>query len=273
MLIFFSLDNILLSIVTPVKDIFNWENNIIRNVTFFKKSNINYEFLFVYSSPIDKSVLHLQKIFKEENNIVFCLAQGNGIYSAMNKGIESSKGEFLIFIGADDTFNQSEIANFVETLNNNNAQLILFEVLFKGESKKNNFLNKEGGITSLIHWTLGQPRVHQAIVYKRSFIIEKKIRYLTRLKVTSDYIFTSEVCSYNPLIYKKNLPIIFYDRSGFSSEFSYTYRYLEHIKGFFLINRLRKYLVILIISRILLIFYKSINISSKKIKSLFKCFS
>ena len=123
------MDNILLSIITPIKDIFIWEKNIIRNVNFFKESNINYEFLFVYSSPIDKSVKHLKKIFKEENNIVFCLEEGNGIYSAMNKGIGSSKGEFLIFIGADDTFNQSEISNFVETLNNNDAELILFEVL------------------------------------------------------------------------------------------------------------------------------------------------
>ncbi len=264
------MDNILLSIITPIKDIFIWEKNIIRNVNFFKESNINYEFLFVYSSPIDKSVSHLQKIFKEENNIVFCLEEGNGIYSAMNKGIESSKGEFLIFIGADDTFNQSEISNFVETFNNNNAELILFEVLFKGESKKKNFLNKEGGITSLIHWTLGQPRVHQAIVYKRSFIIEKNIRYLTKLKVTSDYIFTSEVCSYNPLILKKNLPIIFYNRGGYSSKFSFTYKYLEHIQGFIFIGRLRKYLFILIISRIILIVYKSINMLSKKLKSLFK---
>ena len=78
----------------------------------------------------------------------------------MNKGIESSKGEFLIFIGADDTFNQSEISNFVETLNNNNAELILFEVLFKGETKKRGFWKKEGGITTQLHWTLGQPRIY-----------------------------------------------------------------------------------------------------------------
>ena len=259
------MDNILLSIITPIKDIFIWEKNIIRNVNFFKESNINYEFLFVYSSPIDKSVTHLKKIFKEENNIVFCLEEGNGIYSAMNKGIESSKGEFLIFIGADDTFNQSEISNFVETLNNNNAELILFEVLFKGETKKRSFWKKEGGITTQIHWTLGQPRIHQGILYKRSFIISKKIRYLTNIKVTADYIFTSEFCSYRPLILTKKFPLIFYNTDGFSSKSSYYDRCLEHIKGYYLIPRLRKYLFFVIFTRILLMLYKFLMSSPKKI--------
>ena len=250
------MDKIQLSIIIPIKDIDHWKNNIIKNVNLFKKTNINYEFLFVYSSPIDKSVSNLQKILKKEKNIFFCSDIGHGIYSAMNKGIESSKGKYLIFVGADDTFNNSKIADFEGILKSNNSDLILFEVIFTGERKKRNFLKTEGGITTLIHWTLGQPRVHQAIVYKRSLIISKKIRYLTRLKVTSDYIFTSEFCSHNPLILKKNIPIIFYNTNGFSSKFSYSYRYLEHIKGYFLIPRLRIYLFFVIITRAILILYK-----------------
>lgn len=263
------MENILLSIIVPVKNIDNWKKNIIQNVNSFKKSNLKYEFLFVYSSPIDESVLNLQNILKEEENIFFYLDEGNGIYSAMNKGIESSKGKFLIFVGADDSFNQSKISDFVEILRNKNSDLILFEVLFRGENKKRNFLKTEGGITTLIHWTLGQPRIHQAIVYKRAFVISKKIRYLTRLKVTSDYIFTSEFCSHNPVILKNNLPIIFYNTDGYSSKFSYNYRYFEHIKGYFLIPRLRKYLFFVIISRVILIIYKFIIILYKKLKFTF----
>lgn len=263
------MENIQLSIIVPIKDVLRWEKNIINNVLSFKTSNLNYEFLFIYSSPIDKSVSKLQKILKKEKNIIFCLDEGKGIYSAMNKGIESSKGDFLIFVGADDSFNHSNIPDFEDTIKNNNSDLILFEVLFKGENRKRNFLNTEGGITTLIHWTLGQPRVHQAIVYKRSFILSKKIRYLTNLKVTSDYIFTSEFCSYKPLILKKNLPIIFYNTDGYSSKFSYAYRYLEHIKGYFFIPRLRKYLIFVIIARAILILYKFVVTLPKKLKFIF----
>ena len=263
------MENILLSIIIPVKNVDNWKKNIIKNVNSFKKYNFKYEFLFVYSSPIDKSVLNLQKILKKEKNIFFYLDQGSGIYSAMNKGIESSKGKFLIFVGADDSFNHPKISDFLEILRNQNSDLLLFQVLFRGESKKRNFLKTEGGITTLIHWTLGQPRIHQAILYKRSFIISKKIRYLTRLKVTSDYIFTSEFCSYKPIIFKNNLPIIFYNTDGYSSKFSYSYRYLEHIKGYFLIPRLRKYLCFVIISRAILIIYKFVIKLYKKLKFIF----
>jgi len=263
------LDNIQLSIIVPIKDVDHWKRNIIENVKSFKKSKLKHEFIFVYSAPIDESVSNLQKILRVEKNIVFCLDEGKGIYSAMNKGIESSKGKFLIFVGADDSFNNSIIPDFIDSIINNKSDLILFEVWFKGEIKKRHLLKTEGGITTLIHWTLGQPRVHQAIVYKRSFIISKKIRYLTQLKVTSDYIFTSEFFSHKPLILKKNLPIIFYNTNGFSSKFSNFYRYLEHIKGYFLIPRLRKYLFFVIITRTILILYKFVITLPKKLRFIF----
>jgi len=266
------LRHIQLSIIIPIKNIDFWEKNIIKNVDLFKDLNFKYEFLFIYSSKIDNSVRNLQKIFEKEKNITFCFDNGKSIYSAMNKGIESSRGNYLIFIGADDSFNQSQILNFTETLNNpknNKHDLILFEVLFKGETKKRRLLKTEGGITSLIHWTLGQPRIHQGILYKRSFIIEKKIRYLTSIKVTSDYIFTSEVCSYNPSILKRNFPIIFYNLDGFSSKFSHPYRCLEHIKGYYLIPRLRKYLIFVVVTRLMLMLYKKIINLPKKLKIIF----
>lgn len=265
------MNNILLSIIIPVKNIDYWETNIIYNISLFKNSNFNYEFIFVYSFPLDPSIISLQKILSQERHIVFCLEKGNSIYSAMNKGIESANGYFLIFVGADDSFNKANVLNFLEILKNNQKKdLFLFEVLLKDEKKKGIFRNNEGGISSLIHWTLGQPRIHQGIVYKRSYIISKNIRYLTSLKVTSDYIFTSEVFSHKPLILKNNLPIIFYNTNGFSSKFSYVSNYLEHIKGFYFINRLRKYLILVIFSRIILIFYKFIIFFTNKLMLLFK---
>ena len=254
------MNNILLSIIIPIKDIDNWESNILKNINLFKKLKISYEFLFIYSEPKDKSIRKLQRILNNENNIIFCLETGNSIYSAMNKGIESASGTFLIFIGADDLFNKEEIQNFKNTLiNNQESDLILFEVLLKGQNEKQEILkNTEGGIASLVHWTLGQPRIHQGIIYKRSYIISKKIKYLTKLKVTSDYIFTSEFLSFKPLIHVENLPIIIFNTSGFSSRSSFTSNYLEHIKGFYLVPRLRKYLFIIIISRTILILYKLI---------------
>ena len=252
------MEDILLSIIIPIKDIDYWKKNIIKNIDLFKKFDFKHEFLFVYSSTKDKSVRDLKKILEKEINTVFCHDAGKGIYSAMNKGIEYSKGSYLIFIGADDTFNQSQISNFIETIStqNNKYDLILFDVLFKGETKRRSFFKKEGGITTQIHWTLGQPRIHQGIIYKKSFIILKKIRYLTSLKVRSDYIFTSELFSQRPLILIRNFPIIFYHKEGFSSKFSYYFLYLEDIKGYFLITRLRRYLLIVIITRILLTLYQ-----------------
>ena len=53
---------------------------------------------------------------------------------------------------------------------------------------------------------------------------------------------------------------------GFSSKFSHPYRCLEHIKGYYLIPRLRKYLLFVIITRIILMLYKFIFSLPKKFK-------
>ncbi len=116
---------------------------------------------------------------------------------------------------------------------------------------------KIGGKGGSIHWTISQPRVHQAIVYKRKYIISRNIRYLNSLKVRSDYIFTAEVFSTKPLILEIDLPIVAYILDGFSSNFSPCFNYIENIKGFYYIRKLRKYPPIVIFSRIALILYKN----------------
>ena len=76
-----------LSIIVPIKDIDYWKNNIIRNIDLLNKYDIEHEFLFVYSSKTDNSIINLKKILEKEKNIEFFLDHGNSIYSAMNKGI------------------------------------------------------------------------------------------------------------------------------------------------------------------------------------------
>ena len=70
---------------------------------------------------------------------------------------------------------------------------------------------------------------------------------------------------YIDYILTKKFPLIFYNTDGFSSKSSYYDRCLEHIKGYYLIPRLRKYLFFVIFTRILLMIYKFFMSLPKKI--------
>ena len=59
----------------------------------------------------------LQKIDKYKNSIdKFISEKDKGIYDAMNKAIQLSKGEWLYFIGADDLIHEAAIAHFFQAL-------------------------------------------------------------------------------------------------------------------------------------------------------------
>ena len=65
-----------------------------------KNSAFNYEFIFIYSLPEDKSVSKLKEKISNNKLIKFFPDNGTGIYSAMNMGIKKATGSYMIFFGA-----------------------------------------------------------------------------------------------------------------------------------------------------------------------------
>ena len=245
----------LFSIIVPIKNISKWEDNIQNNINKFSKHiEHEYEFIFIYSLPEDKSVSKLKKKVSNNKLVKFFSDNGSGIYSAMNIGIRKASGIYMIFFGADDIFVENSLKSIKNILkNNSNIDIFLFEVLVRNE-KHNTFTSKsfEGGKIGRVHWLLGQPRIHQGILYKRSFIIERSISFSTNIAVTADYLFTSLAYSFKPSVQEINIPIAIYNLSGFSSKSTLINNYLEHVLGFFQNKRLRKYLPLIFFSRIVM---------------------
>ena len=87
-----------ISIITPT---FNSEKLIKICLSSVKDQNFqNYEHIIIDNSSNDKTL----KIIKEFNNpkIKLISENDNGIYDAMNKGINASSGEYLLFLNSDD---------------------------------------------------------------------------------------------------------------------------------------------------------------------------
>ena len=114
------MDKTILSVIIPIKNIGKWENNIENNIKIFSKnSSFNYEFIFIYSLPKDKSVSKLKGKFSNNKLIKFFPDNGNGIYSAMNMGIKKATGSYMIFFGADDIFVEESLLSIKNILKNN----------------------------------------------------------------------------------------------------------------------------------------------------------
>lgn len=173
------------SIIIPV---FNSEDFIEDCVLSILNQDFHdFEIILLNNNSRD-STLDLIKNFKDKRISVFTDAD-NGVYDAMNKGIELSKGEWLYFMGSDDYLFNNQVLNNIWSISNYSKLPVIYgNVLIKG----NPGWAKDGEIYAgrfTKNRMLVKAICHQAVFYKRDFIIENSIWFDLRFFVSADWHF------------------------------------------------------------------------------------
>jgi glycosyltransferase involved in cell wall biosynthesis len=133
-------------------------------------------------------------IVRRKTNLKISLLseRDNGIYDAFNKGVQLSKGKFIIFMGADDIFSDCNVLSDIYR-----DCLINLELPVVGGmryEKKTKISYGDVGFKTLIINTVH----HQAVFYPRN--IMKRFSYDIKERVVSDY-------ELNLLLYLKKIKI------------------------------------------------------------------
>lgn len=105
-----------------------------------------------------------------------------GIYDAMNKGIAAAKGEYLYFLGSDDSlFNEQVLQQVAAFIHSHPADIIYGDVLMSASGQRyDGPFNFEKLLTKNIS--------HQAIFYKRS-VFQQLGGYKLQYKLHADWDF------------------------------------------------------------------------------------
>lgn len=122
----------------------------------------------------------------------------NGIYDAMNKGIEQSNGDYLIFMNAGDTFASPTILDSIlNVIRNNNPDLIYGDAWEQGKGGET-FYKRAKPHSRILY---GLFTHHQSIFYNRAAL--GKMRYDTSYRIAADYDLTlrflqnkARICQY-----------------------------------------------------------------------------
>ena len=96
-----------ISIIIPT---YNSEKTISETLSSILKQTYQfYEILIIDNNSIDNTVLIVNEFQKKTNTLKIYQEKDKGIYDAMNKGIGLSKGDWLYFMGSDDSFYSNEV--------------------------------------------------------------------------------------------------------------------------------------------------------------------
>ncbi|MGI8835885.1 MAG: glycosyltransferase family 2 protein [Pyrinomonadaceae bacterium] len=208
----------LFSIIIPT---FNPGPKIEKTISSVLSQDDNlFEFLVVDGGSTDDT---LDLLAKYEGKIKVVSEKDDGVYDAMNKGIELSTGKYLYFIGAGDSLRTAILAKLQTILPQEeftfiygNVYMVDKGVIYDGEFDKAKL--KKRNIC------------HQSIFYERK-LFEVMGGFETRFRVLADHAFNLK-CFWNPRIQRKYIAYLIanYEGGGMSRterDLPFTLEYAE----------------------------------------------
>jgi len=140
----------------------------------------NIEIIVVDGLSTDKTMNIVNSLIVDVDHKIIS-EKDDGIYDAVNKGIDMASGDYLIVLGADDVFYNNQVLNRVFLLDFKYADLIYGNVIFKSTNTK---YDGKFNIIKLMTKNI----CHQAIFYHKS-VHEKLGKYDTKYKTLGDMLF------------------------------------------------------------------------------------
>lgn len=160
----------------------------------------NFEVLVIDGKSSDKTVEFSNQFSIEGLNLTCVSEPDHGIYDAMNKGIAAAKGEYLYFLGSDDTlFNENVLQQVADSINRHPADLIYGNVLMSVSGQR---YDGAFSFAKLLTKNIS----HQAIFYKRT-IFQQLGGYNLAYKLHADWDFNLK-CFTSPTIQTQFIDVL-----------------------------------------------------------------
>ncbi len=153
----------------------------------FNQTSKNFEMIVIDGGSDDST---LRVINNNLSSISYWISEKDqGIYDAMNKGVDRAKGDWLLFLNAGDIFaNEDVIFNIFSQKHISDSDVLYGNHIvdfrdFRGLRKR-----KAGNVRDL---KLGSQFCHQSVLIKRGLLIENK--YNSKNRIGADFEFFYEM--------------------------------------------------------------------------------
>lgn len=173
----------------------------------------DFEWLVVDGGSADGTVEYMQQIYHPKCKWISEL--DNGLYDAMNKGLERATGDYVIFMNSGDKFAGTNVLSRIASVldeDGRNWDLVYGDAL--EIETGGNVLLKRARPTRFVNY--GMFTHHQAILYARRAI--GCMRYDSRYVIAGDYDFTCRLLAQGGSSLRLGFPVSINKRAGLSEK-------------------------------------------------------
>lgn len=163
----------IISIICPTYNVEGCIRDLIESV--LAQTSDAYELLIVDGGSKDSTI----EIVKEyQGKLRYISENDHGIYDAMNKGVDMAKGEWLYFIGADDSlYSPTAIEEVLPYLNNKKTDVVLCKINSSEYGIIGSELSRKLMFKNVVN--------HQGALYRKS--VFENYRYSLEYSISADY--------------------------------------------------------------------------------------
>jgi putative colanic acid biosynthesis glycosyltransferase len=136
----------------------------------------------------------------------------NGIFDAMNKGIEKASGDWLMFLNGGDSFYSAETLENIAPALTSNHDLVYGNCLLEFSDGRTHL--KIARHHRFVFY--GMFANHQSMLFRKEFI--GGVRYKPAFRIAGDYAFTSQTIKRGARCLRLSAPICRFDMSGVSNQ-------------------------------------------------------
>ena len=168
----------------------------------------DHEWIIIDGDSCDGTHLFLNTL-----DAVIISGPDQGIYDAMNKGLDIAKGEYILFLNAGDIFASSDVLENIHQVVSKSKIPIDFLYSDAYERQENGIKNLKT-VRPLKAYKKGMITHHQAMLYRRKKLAG--LKYDIKYKIAADYKFTCEFIQRIESSYFFHLPICCFEAGGIS---------------------------------------------------------
>ena len=215
-----------LSVITVVK---NDQKNIektIKSVIANKKS-LNLEYIIIDGKSDDKTLSIIKKYKKKIDKIIS--EKDKGIYDAMNKGINLSNNDIIVFCNSGDFFYKNSLKKIINIFNRKDYDF-MFGTVVRNYTKSK--IIKSRYNPKRIYYNFDFATAHSTGFFLKKKIYNKIGKYNLKFKCSADYdlYFRLIKNGYKGSVSKKNDLIGNIASGGFSSKIGFFEHLFEETK-------------------------------------------
>lgn len=199
-----------ISIITICKD--NLEGLVSTYKSIEAQTNKDYEWIVIDGNSVDGTLKFLGVL--DNDNIQWVSEPDEGIYHAMNKGIDRARGKYLYFLNAGDELAKASV---LSKLLNQATQSNWPDLLY-GDSYERTETGKLHFKKARSHNTLwyGMFAHHQSMLYNNLSI--GTLRFNMKFPIGADYAFTVEFIKKSKHFMRVPFGICIFEQGGLSSK-------------------------------------------------------